>query len=129
MSNYTQSTSFGPKDNLDTGNALKRLRGAELDDEFGDIATAIATKANTNNTVLTGTPTAPTASAATNNTQIATTAYTTSAITTAVNAIPDAGIGSVLVDSAAGAIGKDIYINTSAPVQSDGNTGDIWFEY
>lgn len=125
MSNYTQSTSFGPKDNLDTGNALKRLRGAELDDEFGDIATAIATKANTNNTVLTGTPTAPTASAATNNTQIATTAYTT----TAINAIPDAGIGSVIVDGAAGAIGKDIYIDTDAPTSSDGATGDVWFEY
>lgn len=125
MSNYTKSTNFATKDTLPAGNALKRLKGAEIDDEFNDISTAIATKANINNTALTGTPTAPTASAATNNTQIATTAYTT----TAINAIPDAGIGSVVVDGAAGAIGKDIYIDTDAPTSSDGATGDVWFEY
>ena len=39
---------------------------------------------------LTGTPTAPTASAATNNTQIATTAYTTTAINNLINGAPGA---------------------------------------
>ena len=75
MSNYTKSTNFATKDNLAAGNALKRVKGAEIDDEFNSLATAIATKANSNNTALTGAPTAPTASSGTSTTQIATTAF------------------------------------------------------
>jgi len=84
MSNYTKSTNFAVKDGLSAGTAAKRVRGTEIDDEYNAIAVAVATKANINNTALTGVPTAPTASASTNSTQIATTAYTT----TAVAAIP-----------------------------------------
>mgnify|MGYP003649846101 CR=1 FL=1 len=84
MSNYTKSTNFATKDALSAGNALKRVKGAEIDDEFNAIATAVTTKSNANNAALTGVPVAPTASASTNTTQIATTAYTT----TAVAAIP-----------------------------------------
>ena len=73
---------------------------------------------------LTGVPTAPTAASGTNTTQVATTEFTT----TAINGIPDSGIGSVVVDGAAGAIGRTIYIDTDAPA-SEGNNGDIWFEY
>jgi hypothetical protein len=80
MSNYTKSTNFATKDALSTGNALKRVKGAEIDDEFNAIATAVATKSNANNAALTGVPVAPTASASTNTTQVATTAYTTTAI-------------------------------------------------
>jgi len=80
MSNYTKSTNFAVKDGLSAGAAAKRVRGTEIDDEYNAIAVAVATKANKNNTALTGTPTAPTASAATNSTQIATTAYATTAI-------------------------------------------------
>lgn len=75
MSNYTKSTNFATKDNLAAGNALKRVKGAEIDDEFNSLATAIATKADSNNTALTGVPTAPTASSGTSTTQIATTAF------------------------------------------------------
>ena len=75
MSNYTKSTNFATKDSLSAGNALKRVKGAEIDDEFNSLATAIATKANSNNTALTGVPTAPTASSGTSTTQIATTAF------------------------------------------------------
>ena len=63
MSNYTKSTNFAVKDGLSAGTAAKRVRGTEIDDEYNAISVAIATKANTNNTALTGTPTAPTASA------------------------------------------------------------------
>jgi len=77
MSNYTKSTNFAVKDGLSAGTAAKRVRGTEIDDEYNAIAVAVATKANTNNTALTGVPTAPTASAGTNNTQIATTAFVT----------------------------------------------------
>tara|TARA_R110000823_G_scaffold242553_3_gene366983 strand:- start:7745 stop:8473 length:729 start_codon:yes stop_codon:yes gene_type:complete len=75
MSNYTKSTNFATKDNLAAGNALKRVKGAEIDDEFNALSVAIATKANTNNAALTGTPIAPTATTSTNSPQIATTAY------------------------------------------------------
>lgn len=75
MSNYTKSTNFATKDNLPAGNALKRVKGAEIDDEFNALSVAIATKANTNNATLTGTPVAPTATTSTNSPQIATTAY------------------------------------------------------
>lgn len=125
MSNYTKSTNFAVKDSLPTGVASKRVRGTEIDDEFNALATAVNSKANVNNAAFTGSPSAPTAPLGTNTTQLATTAFTTAAI----NAIPDAGIGSVVVDGAAGAIGKDIYIDTDAPTSSDGVTGDVWFEY
>ena len=75
MSNYTKSTNFAVKDGLSAGTAAKRVRGTEIDDEYNAIAVAVATKANTNNATLTGTPTAPTAAVAINTTQLATTAY------------------------------------------------------
>jgi hypothetical protein len=83
MSSYTKSTDFASKDALLTGNPLKVVKGTELDDEFNSIQTAVNSKADTNSPALTGTPTAPTASAATNTTQIATTAFVTSAVTAA----------------------------------------------
>ena len=46
-----------------------------MDEEFNAIQTAVATKADTNSPTLTGTPFAPTATAGTNTTQIATTAF------------------------------------------------------
>jgi len=44
MSYYTKSTNFASKDNLSSGNANKIVKGTELDTEFNNIATAIATK-------------------------------------------------------------------------------------
>lgn len=75
MSSYTKSTDFASKDSLLTGNPLKVIKGTEIDDEFNSIQTAVNSKADTNSPALTGTPTAPTASAATSTTQIATTAF------------------------------------------------------
>jgi hypothetical protein len=90
MSNYSKTTDFAAKDALTTGNANKIVKGTEIDDEFSAIQTAVNSKADTNSPALTGTPTAPTASSATDNTQLATTAYVTSAITTAVAATKNA---------------------------------------
>lgn len=75
MSDYTKLTSYDTKDALSTGDPLKRVKGTELDDEFDAISTAIATKANSASPAFTGTPTGPTASAGTNSTQLATTAF------------------------------------------------------
>ena len=84
MSNYSKTTDFAAKDALSTGNANKIVKGTEIDDEFSAIQTAVNSKANTNSPALTGTPTAPTASSATDNTQLATTAYVTAAVTAAL---------------------------------------------
>lgn len=83
MSNYTKSTNFASKDSLASGNPLKIVKGTEIDTEFNNIATAIATKADLVSPALTGTPTAPTASAGTNTTQLATTAFVTTALAAA----------------------------------------------
>jgi hypothetical protein len=86
MSNYVKSTNFASKDSLATGNPLKIVKGTEIDNEFNNIATAVATKADLNSPVFIGTPVAPTASAGTNNTQVATTAYADAAIINERNA-------------------------------------------
>jgi len=80
MSDYTKSTNFASKDSLSSGNALKIVKGTEIDTEFNNIATAVATKADLNSPALIGTPTAPTASSGTNTTQVATTAFVTVAL-------------------------------------------------
>jgi len=86
MSNYSKTTDFAAKDALATGNANKIVKGTEIDDEFDAIQTAVNSKADTNNAALTGTPTAPTATAGTDSTQIGTTAFIKDAIDTAVAA-------------------------------------------
>lgn len=62
MSNYTKSTDFASKDSLASGNASKIVKGTEIDTEFNNIATAIATKADLASPTFTGTLTAGTAS-------------------------------------------------------------------
>ena len=44
MSDYSKTTNFASKDNLSSGNPLKIVKGTEIDTEFNNIATAIATK-------------------------------------------------------------------------------------
>jgi hypothetical protein len=75
MTDYTKATNFASKDSLASGNALKIVKGTEIDTEFNNIATAVATKADLVGPTFTGTPVAPTASSGTNTTQIATTAF------------------------------------------------------
>lgn len=75
MANYVKATNFTAKDSLPSGNSGKIIKGTELDTEYTAIASAISSKADLNSPALTGTPTAPTASAGTNTTQIATTAF------------------------------------------------------
>jgi hypothetical protein len=83
MSNYVKATNFTAKDSLPSGNAGKIIKGAEIDTEYTAIASAISSKADLNSPALTGTPTAPTASAATNTTQLATTAFVQTALASA----------------------------------------------
>ena len=75
MSNYTKLVNFAAKDTLPSGDAAKVVRGTEINTEFTNIATAVNSKADVASPTFTGTPSAPTAAAGTNTTQLATTAY------------------------------------------------------
>jgi len=54
MSQYTKSTNFATKDNLTPGDPLKIVRGTEIDTEYNNIATAIATKTDNASAAITG---------------------------------------------------------------------------
>jgi hypothetical protein len=54
MSNYTKTTNFATKDNLTPGYPLKIVKGAEIDTEFNNIATAVATKTDNSSAAITG---------------------------------------------------------------------------
>ena len=102
MSDYTKSTDFASKDALASGNAAKIVKGTEIDTEFNNIATAIATKANLASPGFSGTPTAPTASSGDNTTKLATTAFVTSAIATGVSSALSSAypVGSIYINAA-----------------------------
>jgi len=86
LSDYTKSTNFATKDNLSSGDPLKIVKGTEINTEFDNIATAVATKADLASPTFTGTPTLPTGtiavtqSSGSNTTTIATTAFVQAAI-------------------------------------------------
>jgi hypothetical protein len=82
MSNYTKTTNFLAKDSLPENDSGKIIKGSEFDTEFNALQTAVNTKADLASPALTGVPTAPTASAGTNTTQLSTTAFVTAALAT-----------------------------------------------
>ncbi len=57
MSNYSKTTNFAAKDTLNSGDPNKIVKGTEINTEFDNIATAVATKANSASPVVTGTAT------------------------------------------------------------------------
>ena len=63
MSNYTKTVNFAAKDSLTTGDANKVVKGTEIDTEFNNIATAVATKIDSSGAL--GTPTSATLTNAT----------------------------------------------------------------
>jgi hypothetical protein len=81
MTDYTKSTNFATKDSLSSGNALKIIKGTEINTEFDNIQTAVATKADLASPTFTGTPTLPTGtigvtqSSSNSSTALATTAF------------------------------------------------------
>ena len=81
MTDYTTATNFASKDSLSSGNSLKIVKGTEIDTEFNNIATAIATKADLAGPSFTGTPSLPTGTTAVtqsssdSSTKLATTAF------------------------------------------------------
>ena len=57
MSNYTPTTNFAAKDSLPSGDPAKTIRGSEFSTEFNEIASSIASKANSANPIFSGTVT------------------------------------------------------------------------
>ena len=96
MSNYTLAVNWSGKDALSDSDAAKVISGSDFNTEFTTVRTAVNSKADTNgdsgedfaanNTTVAGTltvtgvPTIPTASAGTNTTQAASTAFVTAAV-------------------------------------------------
>ena len=86
MSNYVQSTNFATKDALSSGDPLKIVKGTEINTEFNNIATAVATKADLISPTFTGTPVLPTGTTAVtqsfgnSSTLLATTAFVQAAL-------------------------------------------------
>ena len=103
MTNYTKSTNFATKDTLTSGDPLKIVKGTEINTEFVNISTAIATKADLASPTFTGSPVLPTGTTATtqsagnNSTALATTAYTDAAITAVKQALYP--VGSIYINA------------------------------
>ena len=95
MSNYTKATNFTLKDGLITGDVNKIIKGSELDAEYVSISNAISSKANLDAPTFTGVPSAPTATAGTTSTQVATTSF----VTAAIAAIETYPVGSIYMNA------------------------------
>ena len=54
MSDYSKTTNFAAKDSLPSGDPAKIIRGTEFNVEFDKIATAVKTKVDEDDSVLTG---------------------------------------------------------------------------
>ena len=79
MTNYVKTTNFLLKDSLPDTDAAKIIRGSEFDIEFSNLVISIASKANLLSPEFIGVPRAPTATVGSNTTQLATTAFVTTA--------------------------------------------------
>ena len=138
MSNYTKSTNFASKDNLSSGNPLKIVKGTEIDTEFNNIATAIATKLDSasttgsGNIVLATSPTlvtpalgTPSALVGTNITGTAAAFNIGGTATTATNLAGGAN-GTIPYQSASGTTAM-LAVGTSGQfLQSQGSAAPAW---
>ena len=111
MAQYVKATNFASKDALLTGDPNKIVKGAEIDDEFSAIQTAVNSKADTLSPTLTGTPLAPTATAGNVSTQIATTAFVDTAVSN----------GAVTERSATATLTNKTLTDANANTQAFGN--------
>lgn len=121
MSNYSKATDFASKDSLASGNPLKVIKGAEIDDEFEALEVAVNTKADINSPTFTGVPAAPTATSGTNTTQLATTAF----VTAAVDAVTPIGTADISDDAVTGAKIADDAIDSNHYVDGSIDTAHL----
>lgn len=114
MSNYTKTTNFLAKDSLPEADSAKIIKGSEFDVEFNALQTAVNTKADLASPALTGVPTAPTASAGTSTTQLATTAFVTT-ISNSLGTIASQNANAVTITG-----GTITGLSSALPVESGG---------
>jgi hypothetical protein len=146
VANYVKATNFATKDTLPTGDSNKIVKGTEIDNEFNALAGAISSKADIASPTFTGTPAAPTATAGSNTTQIANTAYVRAEIITATGTLgtmssQNAGAVAITGGTIAGTtitsstvngntVGSNSVgartVSTSSP--TGGANGDIWYK-
>ena len=119
MSNYVKSTDFAAKDSLVSGNPLKLIKGSEINDEFNNIQTSIATKADLASPTFSGNPTCATQAVGNNSTRLANTAFVQQEIADAETAI---NITGGTIDSVAITGGTISGLTTDLAV-ADGGTG------
>jgi hypothetical protein len=118
MSDYTLAVDWTNKDGLSDSDAGKVISGTDFNSEFTTIRTAVNSKADIASETLTGTPLAPTASAGTDTTQIATTAFVTAAVAAlTAAAYPVGGIFTTIT----------VYANSAAVVSAIGGTTWVAF--
>ena len=129
MSDYTLAVNWSGKDALSDSDAAKVISGSDFNTEFTTVRTAVNSKADTNGDsgedfaannatvagtlTVTGVPTIPTATAGTNTTQAASTAF----VTTAVNTLSAAAypVGAIFTTTVN-------YANSAAVVTAIGGT-------
>ena len=110
MSDYTLAVNWSGKDALSDSDSAKVISGSDFNTEFTTIRTAVNSKANLNGSASESFS-ATTAVASTNTTQVATTAYVTTAIAANV-AYP---VGAIFTTTVA-------YANSAAVVTAIGGT-------
>ena len=110
MANYTIAVSWSGKDALSDSDAAKVISGADFNTEFTAVQTAVNTKADLNGSASESFS-ATTANAGTNTTQVATTAFVTTALAAQV-AYP---VGAIFTTTVA-------YANSAAVVAAVGGT-------
>jgi hypothetical protein len=127
LSNYTQSTNFATKDALPSGDPLKIVKGTEINTEFNNIATAIATKADLiSPTLVTPALGTPASGVLTNTTGLPIVAGTTGTLSVArggTGVTTSTGTGSVVLSASPTFTGTPaLPTGTTAVTQSAGNS-------
>jgi hypothetical protein len=118
MADYNVQVSWSGKDALSDSDAGKVISGDDFHTEFTAVKTAMDSKADVASETLTGTPLAPTAAASTNTTQIATTAFVTTADNLKANLASPALTGTPTAPTAATAT-DTTQVATTAFVQAN----------
>ena len=128
MTNYVKSTDFAAKDALVSGNPAKLIKGTEINDEFNNIQTAIATKADLASPAFSGNPTCATQAIGNNSTRVANTAFVQQEIADAETAINITG-GNISAVNITDVIITDADISglVSPIAVADGGTGTTSF--
>ena len=112
MSNYTIAVAWSGKDALADSDANKVISGADFNTEFSAVRTAVNTKADINGNASEAFS-AVTANANTNTTQVATTAFVTTAATVASNS-NGFGTRTVGTGNATGGSNGDIHLKVAS---------------